>query len=109
MDKQALINRLLELPSEIAAAEDIVLQEHMLVVSAKESLQQKEDSLLLGNVIDGKNAEIRAAQVRQFTEHEREALADAEMRLKNAVARLGKGKDELRALRAVADLLKGAA
>lgn len=109
MDKQSIINRLLALPAEIAAAEEAVLQANGRLVTAKESLQAKEDSLLLGNVIDGKNAEIRAAQVRKYTEHEREALSDAELNLKNASARLNRFRDELRALQAVADLLKGAA
>ncbi|QTH44923.1 hypothetical protein J4772_11280 [Cohnella sp. LGH] len=109
MDKQSIINRLLALPAEIAEAEEAVLQVNGRVVLAKESLQAKEDSLLLNNVIDGKNAETRAAQVRQYTQNEREALADAELNLKNAVARLGKVRDEFRALRAVAELLKEAA
>ncbi|MFC4305756.1 hypothetical protein [Cohnella boryungensis] len=109
MDKQSIINRLLTLPTEISEAEEVVLQANGRLVVAKESLQAKEDSLLLGNVIDGKNAEIRAAQIRQYTEHEREALSDAELNLKNAVARLGKVRDEFRALRAVAELMKEAA
>lgn len=109
MDKQQIIERLLALPAEIAAAEESVLQANGRVVLAKEALQVKEDSLLLGNVIDGKNAETRAAQVRSFTQHERETLADAELMLKNAVARLGRARDEFRALQAITELLKGAA
>lgn len=109
MDKQSIINRLLALPAEIAAAEEATLQANMKLVTAKEMLQQKEDSLLLGNAIDGKNAEIRAAQLRQYTEHERESLADAELNLKNAVARLGRARDEFRALQAIVELIKGAA
>ena len=108
MDKQQIMARILALPAEIAAAEEVVLQANGAVILAKDMLQQKEDSLLLGNVIDGKNAEIRAAQLRQHTQNEREALADAELNLKNAVARLGKVRDEFRALRAVVDLLKEA-
>ncbi|UUZ80673.1 hypothetical protein LJK88_38445 [Paenibacillus sp. P26] len=109
MDKQSIINRLLASPAEIAAAEEATLQANMKLVTAKEMLQQKEDSLLLGNAIDGKNAEIRAAQLRQYTEHERESLADAELNLKNAVARLGRARDEFRALQAIVELIKGAA
>jgi len=109
MDKQSIINRLLALPAEIADAEEAVLLANGRLVAVKESLQAKEDSLLLGNVIDGKNAETRAAQVRQYTQHERETMSDAELNLKNAAARLGKVRDEFRALRAVAELLKEAA
>ncbi|AJS59236.1 hypothetical protein [Paenibacillus sp. IHBB 10380] len=109
MTKQEIVNRLLSLPKEIAVAEESLLQASMQLVSAKEVLQQKEDDLLLGNMIDGKNAEIRAAQMRQNTLNERENLSGAELNLKNSAARLGRLRDEFRALQAVADLLKGVA
>lgn len=109
MDKQSIINRLLALPAEIAASEEAVLQANGRLVLAKDALQQKEDSLLLGNVIDGKNAETRAAQVRSYTQHEREALADAELMLKNASVRLTAQRNELGAMQAIAGLLGGAA
>lgn len=109
MKKQEIFERLLALPNEIAKAEDVVIESHRQVLLAKDILQQKEDDLLLGNMIDGKNAEIRAAQIRQHTEHERLNLSNAELRLKNDVARLGKLRDEFRALQAVANLLQGVA
>ncbi|AZS15326.1 hypothetical protein [Paenibacillus lutimineralis] len=109
MTKQDIANRLLALPGEIATAEDSVLEANRQVILAKEILQQKEDDLLLGNAIDGKNAEIRAAQMRQHTEHERLNLSNAELHLKNDVTRLGRLKDEFRALQAVANLLQGVA
>ncbi|MGF7050382.1 hypothetical protein J2T13_004920 [Paenibacillus sp. DS2015] len=107
MNKQDIVVRLLALPAEIAKAEEEVLQANESLVSAKELLQGKEDDLLLGNMIDGKNAEIRAAQMRQNTVHEREILAEAELNLKNEVTRLGRLRDEFRALQAVTSLLKG--
>jgi hypothetical protein len=109
MTKQEIFKRLLELPGEIALAEDAVLEANQRVVTAKEALQQVEDGLLLNNVIDGKNAEIRAAQMRSHTVDERENLSEAELSLKNAAVRLGKLKDELRALQAAAGLLQGVA
>lgn len=111
MDKQRMIDRLLALPAEIAAAEDAVLEANGRVLTAKEALQAAEDALTLtpDGPINGKNAEVRAAQMRQYTEEERAELAEAEIEQKNAVARLGRARDEFRALRAVADLLKGAA
>lgn len=105
MNKQDMAKRILELPKEIAAAEDAVIEANRQVVLAKEILQQKEDDLLLGNMIDGKNAEIRAAQMRQHTEHERQNLANAELYLKNDTTRLGRLRDEFKALRAVVGLL----
>ena len=109
MTKQEIVNRLLGLPGEIAAGEDALLEANRQVVLAKEVLQQKEDDLLLGNMIDGKNAEIRAAQMRQHTEHERLNLSNAELQLKNATTRLGRLRDEFRALQAVASLLQDGA
>jgi hypothetical protein len=109
MDKQQIMDRLLALPAEIAAAEDKVLDSNLQVLGAKVALQDKEDTLLLGNSIDGKNAEIRAAQMRQQTDSERGLLEEAELVLKNNVARLGRLRDEFKALQAVAGLLKGAA
>jgi len=107
MNKQEIVNRLLSLPAEIATAEEVVLQANATLVSAKELLQQKEDDLLLGNMIDGKNAEIRSAQMRLNTLNERENLSGAELNLKNESTRLGKLRDEFRALQAVSSLLKG--
>jgi hypothetical protein len=109
MDKQQIMDRLLALPEEIGAIEEQVLEANLHVLGAKVALQAKEDMLLLGNSIDGKNAEIRAAQMRQQTENERGLLDDAELILKNNVARLGRLRDEFKALQAVASLLKGAA
>lgn len=109
MNKQDMAKRILELPKEIAAAEDAVIEANRQVILAKEILQQKEDDLILGNMIDGKNAEIRAAQMRQHTEHERHNLASAELHLKNDTSRLGRLRDEFRALQAVANLLQGVA
>lgn len=109
MNKQDMAKRIFELPKEIATAEDAVIEASRQVVLAKELLQQKEDDLLLANMIDGKNAEIRAAQMRQHTEHERHNLADAEFHLKNDTSRLGRLRDEFRALQSVVELLKGVA
>lgn len=105
MEIRNIVARLLDLPMLIEGAEEVVLQANMSLIDAKTMLQEKEDGLLLGGIIDGKNAEIRAAQVREYTKNEREALTDAEMNLKNAVTRLGKFRDEFKALQAVSALL----
>ncbi len=109
MDKQQIMDRLLALPGEIATAEALVLEANLHVLGAKGTLQAKEDMLLLTNAIDGKNAEVRAAQMREKTFHERGDVEDAELNLKNATTRLGRLRDEFKALRAIVDLLKGAA
>ncbi|MEF3309291.1 hypothetical protein PV433_10280 [Paenibacillus sp. GYB004] len=96
------LERMLLLPKEIDAAQEAVIQAQARLTSAKEMLQQKEDDLLLGNRVDGKNAEIRAAHMRTFTTHEREALVDAEFNLKTAAARFDSKRNELISLTAVA-------
>lgn len=108
MTKQELVQRLLELPTEIEKAEESVLSAHARLVTAKELLQWQEDSLLLteNGPINGKNAESRAAQIRSYTKNERDALADAEMNLKNAASRLDRLHVQFKAYRAVADLLR---
>ncbi|TNJ68197.1 hypothetical protein FE784_00590 [Paenibacillus hemerocallicola] len=106
MTKQELVQRLIALPNEIEKAEEAVLLAHARLITAKDVLQQKEDSLLLGNMLDGKNAETRAAQARQYTTNEREALTDAEINLKNVASRLERLHVQLKSFRAVADLIR---
>ncbi|MFB9273425.1 hypothetical protein [Cohnella cellulosilytica] len=109
ISKEDLILQLMELPKQIAAAEDKVLQAQDKVLEAKDILQLKEDSLWLNGSIDGKNAEIRSAQMRSFTELQRIEVSDAERELKLAAVRLQQLRDRFRALRSVVDLLKGVA
>ncbi|MFD0682406.1 MULTISPECIES: hypothetical protein [unclassified Paenibacillus] len=115
MDKSSIVYRLLELPAEIAAAETKLLDANALLLGAKAELQHKEDGLYVGVFeddgmkIDGKNAEIRNAQLRQFTEVERHAVAAAEDGVAIQKHHLNKLLNEFKALQSVADLLKGAA
>ncbi|MFD2116381.1 hypothetical protein ACFSTH_08150 [Paenibacillus yanchengensis] len=109
MNKQSIIERLLALPKEIAAAEEAVISANKAVQDAKNALQGHEYVLLTSGAIDGKNAEIRSAQLRSFTSEQHEAVTQAEynlVRIKNHLALL---YNEFRALQTVADLLKGAA
>ncbi|WP_020621056.1 hypothetical protein [Paenibacillus daejeonensis] len=106
MTKNELVARLLSLPDEIETAQVDVLAMHQQVLEAKDLLQEKEDSLLLHNKLDGKNAETRAAQARQFTGHERELLSGCELQLKNTVSRLERLQIQFKAYRAVAGLIQ---
>ena len=106
MTKKVLVDRLLALPDEISAAENAVLAVHEKVTVAKGVLLQKEDDLLLNNKLDGKNAETRAAQARQFTGRERDYLAEHELQLKYAVSKLERLQVQLKAYRAVALLIQ---
>ncbi len=109
MDKEKVIDRLFELPGEIELAEENVISADRALRSVKELLQEAEDKLLTSNVIDGKNAEIRSAQLRSFTAQERELVTAAEYTLIRSKNQLSKLYNELRALQSIADLLKGAA
>lgn len=108
MDKQVIIEQLAELPQQIGEAENLLIERHNAVQSAKEALIAKEDELILAGSIDGKNAEIRAAQMRQFTLAERKRLQDAENAVTKARVGLACLNNRMSTLKAIAGLLKGA-
>ena len=105
MDKATIIQRLMELPNEIEAAENEVIEMYEKVSRAKDDLAGKESVLLLSGKIDGKNAEIRSAQMRELNAAERQAVDDAENALSGARAYLTKLQNTFRALQAIAQLL----
>jgi len=71
LNKQDLIVALADLPGAINFAEVTILEAQANVTKAKEALSTKEADLYSENKIDGKNAEIRAAQLRQLTTQDR--------------------------------------
>lgn len=105
MDKQYIINRLMALPLEIATAEAEVINAQARVQVAKDSLATTEAELLISGKIDGKNAEQRAAQLRQETEAERAVVATTENDMAQLRAQLSRLQNEFRAMRSVARLL----
>ena len=105
MDKTTIIQRLLELPNEIEAAENEVIEMCEKVSKAKDDLTGKESVLLLSGKIDGKNAEIRSAQLRELALQERQAVNDAENALSGARAYLTKLQNTFRALQTITQLL----
>ncbi|MUG45489.1 hypothetical protein [Paenibacillus woosongensis] len=109
MTRQTIVDRLLALPREIAIAERALLATEEELRKRKSDLQAKEDELLSNGTIDGKNGEIRAAQLRSFTGFNRQEVAFAEKDLMKAQVDLRLLNTELEALKAVVDLLKGAA
>lgn len=106
MSKQDIINRLMALPEEIYAAENSLIIVNEKVQEAKNNLATSEAILLSSGKIDGKNAELRAAQLKQMTEAERKAVADAENQLPAARALLTKLQNEFTALKAVAGMMR---
>lgn len=108
IDRGAVASRLLALPLLIADAEVQLLAAECNRRRADAALQEAEDRLLLAGGIDGKNAETRAAQLREGTHEERitvEMETDRTARLK---ARLHALQTEHSSLRSVARLLAGA-
>ncbi len=115
MNKQNIVNRLLALPTEIASAESNLIELHNDLLKAQNVLQHVKDGLYIGiwedqgKKIDGKNAEIREAQMRQYTTIEQNDVTRANemvIRQRHEVTRL---QNEMLAIRAIVELLKGAA
>lgn len=109
MDKQMIIDRLFELPGEIALAEQNLINAQIDLQVDKANLQAAEDQLYTDGAIDGKNAETRSAQLRSFTAIERNAVTLSENHISKVRIQLTQLQNELRALQSIADLLKGAA
>ncbi|NOU68355.1 hypothetical protein GC096_30470 [Paenibacillus sp. LMG 31461] len=115
MNKQTIIARLMELPELIANAEIALINAQNNLNIARSQLTHREDGLYLGvfedegMVIDGKNAEIRSAQLRKFSAIERNEVARTEHLTMESRYKLDKLKTELKALQSIVDLLKGAA
>lgn len=108
MDKQTLINRLLQLPDLLKYAEENVIKASEAIQEAKAALLVAEDMCLVNGLIDGKNAEIRAAQLREKTSAHRTILQEKENLLSRERAALNHLANEFKALGLVAGMLKGA-
>ena len=107
MDKQEIINQLLELPRRIHQTELLLNQVYYEVQVKKDYLTAKEDQLVLSGVIDGKNAETRQAQLRSLTVEERQAVQQAENQINKVKAELNRLLNTQANLRAIAKLLVG--
>jgi hypothetical protein len=107
MTKVELIEKLATLPQMIEVAETELIALTGIVNNAKEVLLGKEDMLYLNGSIDGKNAEIRNAQLREKSFYEREAVKDAENAVGIARVKLNRLNNELAICRAIAGMLKG--
>ncbi|MBO8136773.1 MAG: hypothetical protein H0Z40_01340 [Desulfotomaculum sp.] len=103
--KDHVIKRLMELPNQLMEAEREVIVAQNEVQKAKAALVEKETELLINGEIDGKNAAIRDAQLKDKTAAEREAVAEAEKTLSFKKLILNGLQGEFKALRSVAQLL----
>ncbi len=99
----------MDLREKFDIAMDRVIQGRLALLDANEAeIEAREDlksseMVLLGRdgVIDGKNAEVRAAQLRIMTAMERDALAKAEKEKRLAVYRLEIALDARRNLESI--------
>jgi hypothetical protein len=105
LERENLIDRLLALPAEIAAAELTLLKFDEERRIAARGLEESSDRLLIDGAIDGKNAEVRSAQLRQATMGEQSALDMAERLVASARVQLHRLQAEHGSLRAIARVL----
>jgi hypothetical protein len=105
LTKDDVIKRLLELPEVIAQDERCFLQTQQTLDSARRLLAGKEAELLSSGSIDGKNAEIRAAQLRQSTNEERDAITVIEGNVPWGKIALTCDLNEFSALKSIARLM----
>jgi len=109
MNRVSFRARLQQLPKEIAAAETAVCNAADKVQQAKDILTDLEGSLLLGKInglaIDGKNAEQRQAQLREYTKAPREQLQARERELALVRVQLTAVQNEFKSMLALARLL----
>lgn len=108
MDKNELMDRIFKMPTAIFNAEMALFNSQSELAKAKEALAAKEADLYTEGKIDGKNAEIRNAQMRQLTTPERNEIAKAENSLNLARIALSRQQNEFTAYKAIAGMLKGA-
>ena len=107
--RDQLIADLLILKQSIVAANNQVYLAARDLMAAKDELRLEENRLISGGYIDGKNAEIRAAQTHQQTVIERQNVAEAEDCLDASKTALSNLNTELRINLALVELVKGVA
>jgi len=105
--RENIITRLLEMGTAIAAAETTVIDLDQVRQEAAASLQRMEDDLLLNStLIDGKNAETRAAQLRNLTQDTRGYVQRLELQKAAAAVEVRRLNNEFASLRSIARLLQ---
>lgn len=105
MQINEIIQKLQTLPQSIYEAEIAFANKQMEYLAAKEILAKTETKLLLDGTIDGKNSEIREAQLKAKTAKERNDLFEAEVKMLLGKAEYNLKLNELSAYRAIARIL----
>lgn len=95
------------MPTMIKLAEQDVMKASAEVDQAEAALQDKQAFLTLSGAIDGKNAEVRSAQMWEQTKAERSALNEVRERLQKARMQLAYQQNRFAALKTIARLMAG--
>jgi hypothetical protein len=105
MTRETVMEQLETLPLAVREAEMAVLRAEEARQAAENGLQAREDELLVSGEIDGKNADLRAAQMRQATAGERAQVEEATRQVARLKIELHYVVNQFAALRALARLL----
>jgi hypothetical protein len=105
--REQLIADLKSLKVSIPTANTEVYRGAREVITAKDELAIEEGALIKNGSIDGKNAEIRAAQMREFTVMERQNVTEAEDYFEAQKVGLRNLQTELQINLALVELVKG--
>ena len=105
--RENLIADLKDLKISIPAANEQVYIAARELMVAKDELRIQEGKLIADKIIDGKNAEIRAAQMYGCTVVERQNVAEAEDFMEHSKLTLSNLQAELRINLALVELVKG--
>lgn len=104
-DTRSLITRLMELPAELEQARKAHLDALTVARGVEAELKDREAAILFDpDVVNGKNAEQREAQVRLATVNERMRAEEFRRRASAAEAAVASLQDQLRALTAVTNI-----
>ncbi len=102
-----IVQELIDIPEEIKEAQEHVLDKSETLERVKAALKDREAELLLNGQIDGKNAEQRAAQMREKTKDLLGQVNKLEAELAKAKMELDHACNRFKALRAIARILGG--
>lgn len=109
IDRERIMQRLLELPIEIEEAEYEVFKLGIYVENAKTILKDKEATLYSEGKVEGKNEAQRKACLVSITATERASVSKNEEALASARVGYNRKMNDFSAIKAVARLLTGEA
>jgi hypothetical protein len=109
LSRDELAVRLSALPAAIHRDEEHLLLLEGGLLAARENLTAAEDALLLSGAIEGKNAEVRAAELRQATTSLRSQVGELEASVSRARAAVRLRQNEFSGLKSLARLLAAGA